>query len=124
MGRLNQDGTRANPRRMEQRPRRNYHFGHRQTVIEAATKEIRNEYIRRLVCLQSVVCEPCCGAHVNCDDSAMAPAHDLVVRSVSAGAALHARPRSKMASEACGRRTVRKLGAAQAQSPASQFRNS
>src|SRR5262249_46543269 len=51
MGRLNQDGTRANPRRMEQRPRRNYHFGHRQTVIEAATKEIRNEYIRRLVCL-------------------------------------------------------------------------
>src|SRR5262245_41202803 len=79
MGRLNQDGTRANPRRMEQRPRRNYHFGHRQTVIEAATKEIRNEYIRRLVCLQSVVCEPCCGAHVNCDDSAMAPAHDLVV---------------------------------------------
>src|SRR5262249_50052317 len=42
----------------------------------------------------------------------MAPAHDLVVRSVSAGAALHARPRSKMASEACARRRVRKLGAA------------
>src|SRR5207237_2388320 len=43
----------------------------------------------------------------------MAPAHDLVVRSVSAGAALHAWPRSKMASEACARRRVRKLGAAQ-----------
>src|SRR5262249_771354 len=56
--------------------------------------------------------------------SAMAPAHDLVVRSVSAGAALHARPRSKMASEACGRRRGRKLGAAQALSSASQLRNS
>src|SRR5262245_7989964 len=42
----------------------------------------------------------------------MAPAHDLVVRSISAGAALHARPRSKVASEACARRRVRKLGAA------------
>ena len=58
------------------------------------------------------------------DGSAMAPAHDLVVGSVSAGVALHAWPRSKMASEACARRRVRKLGAAQAQSSASQLRNS
>lgn len=58
------------------------------------------------------------------DGSAMAPAHDLVVGSVSAGVALHAWPRSKMASEACARRRVRKLGAAQAQSSASQSRNS
>jgi hypothetical protein len=40
------------------------------------------------------------------DGSAMAAAHDLVVRSVSAGAALHAWPRSKVASEACARRRV------------------
>src|SRR5215467_14074574 len=54
----------------------------------------------------------------------MPPAHDLAVRSVSAGAALHARPRSQMASEARGRRRVRKLGAAQAQSSASRSQNS
>jgi hypothetical protein len=47
------------------------------------------------------------------DGSAMAPAHDLFVRSVSAGAALHAWPRSKVASEACGQPRVRKLGATQ-----------
>src|SRR6516164_6128448 len=63
------------------------------------------------------------GAGPGRDGSAMAPAHDFVVRSVSAGAALHARPRSKVASEACGRRRVRKLGATQTISLASQPRN-
>ena len=82
--------------------------------IEAATKEIRNEHIVRLICLESVVREPCSRAGLERDGSAMAPTHDLVVRSVSAGAALHAWPRSKMASEACGQRRLRNLGAAQA----------
>src|SRR6516225_6975422 len=52
------------------------------------SKEIRNEYIRRFVCLQSVVCVPRSGAGRGRDGSAMAPAHDLVVRSLSTGAAL------------------------------------
>src|SRR5262249_46951171 len=107
-----QHATRTHPRRMEQPPRRNYITDIGKTAIEAATKEIRNEYIRRLLCLQSVVREPCSWAGPGSDGSAMAPAHDLFVRSISAGAALHARPRSKMASEACARLRVRKLGAA------------
>src|SRR5262249_34040470 len=86
-------------------------------------KEIRNECVHRLVCFQSVVRKPCSGAGLGRDRPAMAPAHDLVVRSVSAGATLHARPRSKVASEACGRRRVGNLGAAQTISLASQSRN-
>jgi hypothetical protein len=77
--------------------------------------EMRNEYIPRIVCLSSIVRTPCLRTGLGTDRFAMAPAYDLVVRSVSAGVALYARPRSKMASEAWARRRVRKLGAAQAQ---------
>src|SRR4029453_13335925 len=73
---------------------------------------------------EGVFWEACSGVGFRSRGLVMAPAHDLVVRSVSAGAAVHAWPRSKMASEACARRRVRKLGAAQAQSSASQSRNS
>ena len=114
IGQLNHDITRSNLRRMEQRASTALPFRTSvRRLSQPPPKEIRNEHIRRIVCLQSVVRVSCSGAGPGRHGPAMAPAHDLVARSVSAGAALHAWSRSKMASEACARCRVRKLGAAQ-----------
>jgi hypothetical protein len=78
-------------------------------LSQTPAKEIRNEYLRRIVRLPRTVRVPCSGAGLGRDGPALAPAHDLVARSVSAGAALHAWPRSKMASQACARCRVREL---------------
>ena len=71
-------------------------------------KEVQNEYILRLICSQRVVPDPGSRPRCQCDREAVAPARGPAVRSISTRAALHAWPRSEMASEA---RAGRKLTA-------------
>jgi hypothetical protein len=73
-------------------------------------REVQNECILDVVCLQSVVRGTCSRARRQCDCAALAPALGLAMPSLSARAALHAWPRPKMAGEArAGRRLVEPL---------------
>jgi len=97
--RLDEDINPINPGRIESLAQKTNVTGILKSVISHGLREVQNAYALRLVCFQTVVRNRSsrrCGRR---DYATMAPAYSLAVRSISARAALYARPRSKMARE-------------------------